>query len=132
MSVGEIIEELRRDAGMTQQQVGDLLNVGNSAVYGYESGKSNPSPEALAILADYFNVSVDYILGRTRIRLPWNEFFQDIETDNGPISVDTVVKLLRYLDKNNRTLIINLLEQLSIKTQLENKDTSANKKNKKK
>ena len=82
MTTGEILEELRRDAGLTQQQVGDLLHIGNSAVSAYESDKAVPPAEALVILADYFNVSIDYLLGRTRQRIPWDAYTRPLLQGN--------------------------------------------------
>ncbi len=62
------LKEIRKACDFTQQQVADHFNIDQSTYAGYESGKSVPSPERLAALADYFDVSVDYLLGRTEVR----------------------------------------------------------------
>ena len=60
---GNTIKELRTKAGMTQEELGKLLNVQNAAVSKYESGKIPLTGETLLKLSKIFNVSTDYLLG---------------------------------------------------------------------
>ena len=60
---GNTIKELRTEAGMTQEELGKLLNVQNAAVSKYESGKIPLTGETLLKLSKIFNVSTDYLLG---------------------------------------------------------------------
>jgi len=60
----ERLRELRRAAGMTMRQVGELIGVAESTVSLYERGQRRPKPAMLLKLADQFGVSVDYLLGR--------------------------------------------------------------------
>lgn len=59
------LRELRESAQLTQSQMASILGVVQSQVTRYENGKSAPSPEVFFRYADYFNVSLDYIYGRT-------------------------------------------------------------------
>ncbi len=59
------IRDLREDADLTQQQLGDAINVPQRTYAYYESGQRMIPPHVLCALADYYGVSVDYILGRT-------------------------------------------------------------------
>lgn len=59
------IRDLREDADLTQQQVGEAINVPQRTYAYYESGQRMIPPHILCALADYYKVSVDYILGRT-------------------------------------------------------------------
>ena len=61
----ERLRTLRKNKGVTQKQLSVSINVTERAVVGYESGKMKPSFDAIIALADYFNVSTDYLLGRT-------------------------------------------------------------------
>ena len=61
----ERIKELRCKNGMTQAAVGKLLGIRQDAISTYERGKNYPEVRNLMILADYFGVSTDYLLGRT-------------------------------------------------------------------
>lgn len=59
------IRDLREDADLTQQQIGDAINVPQRTYAYYESGQRMIPSRVLCALADYYGVSVDYILGRT-------------------------------------------------------------------
>ena len=58
------IRDLREDADLTQKQVGEAINVPQRTYAYYESGQRMVPPQVLCALADFHNVSVDYILGR--------------------------------------------------------------------
>jgi len=64
--LGDRIKLLRNEQGMTQEQLGDYLNLSRSSVKGYENDGVEPSLSVLVKLADIFNVSLDYLLGRTK------------------------------------------------------------------
>lgn len=59
------IRDLREDADLTQKQVGEAINVPQRTYAYYESGQRMVPPQVLCALADFYNVSVEYILGRT-------------------------------------------------------------------
>ncbi len=59
------IRDLREDADLTQREVGEAINVPQRTYAYYESGERMIPPQVLCALADFYNVSVDYILGRT-------------------------------------------------------------------
>ena len=57
--------EQRKLNKMTQRQVALRLNIKQPSYIRYEKGDAEPSLESLVILADLFDVSIDYLLGRT-------------------------------------------------------------------
>lgn len=61
---GEILRSLRKNVKMTQDELAKALHISTSAVSSYEQDVRFPSPEMLINIADVFNVSVDYLLGR--------------------------------------------------------------------
>lgn len=61
----ERLRELRLEHGMSQDAVGKIIDVKRYSVCGYEKGKNFPEVAGLIALADYFDVSTDYLLGRT-------------------------------------------------------------------
>lgn len=61
----ERLRELRLKKDVTQVELGRLLNLSKQTISSYENRGSTPDPETLQRLADYFDVSVDYLLGRT-------------------------------------------------------------------
>ena len=60
----ERLKELRKEKKLTQTQVGNYLGITVSAYGNYELGQREPSIDMLLKLADYFGVTVDYLLGR--------------------------------------------------------------------
>ncbi len=64
MSFGERLKQLREQKGLIQQDIADLLKVGRATIAGYETKGKQPDYEKLNKLADFFNVSIDYLLGR--------------------------------------------------------------------
>jgi transcriptional regulator with XRE-family HTH domain len=63
--VGRRLKKARQNKGLTQVQVKRLTNINNKTLSGYENGVSEPDYETLKTLADLYNVSTDYLLGRT-------------------------------------------------------------------
>lgn len=57
--------EQRKLNGLTQRQVAEHLQVAQPSYIRYENGTSEPTLENLVKLADFFDVSVDYLLGRS-------------------------------------------------------------------
>lgn len=66
----DIIKELRKDAGLTQEELAEKLNISRSALSKYETGRNDPSLEFLIKFSTFFNVSADYLLGKTRLSSP--------------------------------------------------------------
>lgn len=60
------IRALRKKHDITQEHLGSIVNVQKSAISKYELGRSDPSPDVLKKMADYFDVSIDYLLGGDR------------------------------------------------------------------
>ena len=56
---------LRENKKISSKELADALNVDVATISNYESGRRNPKNETLLQLADFFNVSIDYLLGRT-------------------------------------------------------------------
>jgi transcriptional regulator with XRE-family HTH domain len=66
------LKELRKELKKDRYEIANFLNVSYSTIAKYESGVRSPDKETLDKLASYFNVSVDYLLGRSDIRNPEN------------------------------------------------------------
>ena len=63
--IQDVLPKLRREKSMTQKELGELMGVGERSVRYYESGERHPDFKGLLFLADYFGVSLDYLVGRT-------------------------------------------------------------------
>ena len=65
MTIGDSFKRFRKERGLTQQQVANALNMQKQSWQRYEQGKVIPAATVIINLADFFNVSTDYLLGRT-------------------------------------------------------------------
>lgn len=68
MKYNERIRAIREDNDMTQQQIADILHVGQRTYSDYESGKTRIPIDSLIILAKFYNLSMDYISGASNIK----------------------------------------------------------------
>ena len=65
---GQNLKFLRKQKGLTQQSMAEMINTSRSCISNYESGSREPDNETLKNLADYFDVSVDFLFGRSEVR----------------------------------------------------------------
>jgi transcriptional regulator with XRE-family HTH domain len=63
MKYNERIREVREDNGLTQQNIADILHIGQRTYSDYESGKTRIPIDNLLILAKHYNLSMDYMSG---------------------------------------------------------------------
>lgn len=68
MSFSEKLKQLRKEKGLTQEELALAISKNRSTIAGYETERKEPDHETLRKLADYFDVSIDYLLGRTIVR----------------------------------------------------------------
>ena len=59
------LRDLRKQYGYTQKELGEKIGVSDNTITNYEKGVRQPSYEILQSLANIFECSIDYILGRT-------------------------------------------------------------------
>ena len=59
------IQDLRTDADMSQKQLSEILHISQRSYSHYETGSRNIPVEMLIRLANYYDISVDYLVGRT-------------------------------------------------------------------
>lgn len=105
--IGSNIAELRKDRGLTQKDFADILHVSKSAVSHYEQGISVPTTQILITIADYFNVNVDYLLGRCKNNIKYSDFN---EIYVGQYTVGKLLTMLLSVPKKQRKLLIGLID----------------------
>lgn len=106
------LKELRLEKGLLQSDVAKVINKSDRLVGFYENGKRDMSTETLAILADFFNVSIDYLLGKSDIRKSEDQIKQDFEfayhkeaeglTDEEIADAIRFYKQIKYGKKDNK------------------------------
>ena len=60
-----VLKELREEKKLSYQEIGDIIGIGERSIRYYESGERRPDFAGLLALADYFDVSLDYLVGRS-------------------------------------------------------------------
>lgn len=64
------LKQLRMQRGISQQKLGDYLGISQQSINKYENHSIEPDIHTLMLLADYFQTSVDYLIGHTEIQHP--------------------------------------------------------------
>jgi len=59
---------LREEKGVTQQKVADAIGSNQQSIHKYEIGEYEPDIQTMKLLAEYFDTSIDYLVGGTEIR----------------------------------------------------------------
>ena len=65
------IRDLREDKDLKQEDLAKLLNCTQACYSNYENGRRDVPAEVLEVLASFYDVSVDYLMGRTNVKTPY-------------------------------------------------------------
>lgn len=103
MSIGTKIRDLRKQAHLSQTELGKKVSVSQQTVTAWENNKAEPSSSSVAQLADIFNVTTDYLLGRPNK--------QETKKDDVELSDDDVIMTWRGkpLSDEDRELIRRIM-----------------------
>ncbi len=107
------IQELRTAARLTQRELAEKIGVKNYTVANWEQNRTEPSIKDLTDLANYFECSVDYLLGRE------NDFGQIVIFKNGEKEYAELFGLYEGLPTERKKLIHTLLRDLKALTDKE-------------
>lgn len=107
------IRDLREDRDLTQENLCKELNMHKTTYTNYEQGKHTVPLDFAVLLADYYNVSVDYIAGRNDY--PRSVAFSKLTPDE-----EMIIKMFMRLSERNKGKVEQFMEQLYEK-QLERK-----------
>lgn len=108
INFGERLRFLRTRKGLSQLEFAKQIKISKSSVNMYERGEREPSFEVLETIADYFNVDLDYLLGKTdcenknRILIEPRFEITNIER--------SIIEKFRRLDDRGQSAVINVLE----------------------
>ena len=105
MNYSKVLKKLREDNKLTNIEMGRLLNISDSMYNRYEKQNQIIPIKHIETLSNYFNVSVDYILGFTNIKNYKNTNFLNIEK--------SVLRLKEFRNENKLTQVV-LAKKLNI------------------
>ncbi|OFV68910.1 helix-turn-helix domain-containing protein [Acetobacterium wieringae] len=80
--IGERLKNLRKNMGYTQDDLAEKLSISRSSLSLYEIDKRDPDSETFNKIADFFNVSLDYLNGRTDDPNPIRDVDQDLHDEH--------------------------------------------------
>lgn len=108
------LKQLRNKKGIGQKELAAYLHCSVGTVSNYESGTHCPDLDTLSKLADFYGVSTDYLLGRTR-----SPRFTDVSSQviSGRYTVGRPLHLLEHLSEKDKAFLVygfTLLEKLRI------------------
>lgn len=98
MTLGERLEELLEERELTQRQLAKDLHIVPSTLNGYIKGHRQPDHETIIRMAEYFDVSTDYLLGVTSLKRGSQEI-QDVREGN-------LLGIYRSLQPENQDLLM--------------------------
>ena len=98
------LKSLRKNSGYTQKELGEKLNVSGRVIGYYESNERFPDKDTLTDIADFFKVSVDYLLGRTDIK---NSSSNKVDINNKEKDVEELLEETMSQILNQDGLMLN-------------------------
>lgn len=106
---GEILMQLRQEKHLSQAELGNVIFVSGGTISNYEKGVHYPDVEELVALAEYFGVSIDYLLGRSRSRLSPDVFDQTLHEET---TVGDVVQALQHFSPTRKRAICVMIADM--------------------
>ena len=102
------LKEVRKEAGYTQKQLADLLNISQQSYSDYENGRTFPDKKTLLKISEVLNISIDYLLGRT-------DELGAVAPSGAPLSADekSLLENYRRLRPDLKQLLLSTAETLA-------------------
>ncbi len=111
---GKKLKSLRKQNGYTQEELAKVLNTTRSCISNYELGNRQPDNETIRAFADFFDVSIDYLMGRSTISLSVQnaECLQDMQKIKKIINNITEVDIT-FLPLKAKCIILEFYDYLA-------------------
>ncbi|EMJ5511706.1 helix-turn-helix domain-containing protein [Clostridioides difficile] len=108
----ERLAQLRKEHNLTQMDLAKIINKQRSTIAGYETDRKQPDFDTLCTLANYFEVSIDYLLGFTEDKKTYDSPLEDLEIDD---DVKKITDIIFKLDEEDREAVFKMLNALTKK-----------------
>ncbi len=115
MELGNLLASLRKERGVLQKEVATYLNVTVATVSNYEKGVHAPDLNTLSMLADFFDVSTDYLLQRTEYKASIDTLNQQLSAD---YTVSDLMNTIVELDQRNMQALLDYYELLMLRNSM--------------
>lgn len=115
MEFGKLLSQLRKEKGILQKEVANHLNMTVATVSNYEKGVHLPDLNTLIMLADFFDVSTDYLLQRTEYRASINSLNHQLSAE---FTVSDLLNTVVELDAHNTQALLDYYELLMMRNSI--------------
>ena len=106
----ENLKKLREEAGISQKQLAECIGVSQQSINKYENHNIEPDIETMIRIADYFNTSVDYLIGHTTIRRK----IENVTAYELNAEESRIADNYRKLSKKQRFCVTTVIDSYSI------------------
>lgn len=108
---GQLLKELRKSKKLNQSFFAEMLGISLTAYQKYEYGTAEPTFDAISKLADFYNVSVDYLLGRETNKQV--DYIQQLADEKGLDSSQRgILAAFCYMDDAGREKLLDSIEKI--------------------
>ena len=111
-SFGEILASLREERGIYQKELAVILKVSVGTVSNYENDIHYPDLETLTLIADYFGVTTDYLLGRTPYRYNLENLNEEYVSH---VTISDLVDVMQHFNLQNRESLLDFMDLLQLR-----------------
>lgn len=95
---------LRKSKGYTQQEMANILQVSKPTYNHYETGRYEPDIKTIIKIADFFDCSIDYLVGHQTKSLIYNDFSKDQQK---------AISMLKKLDEKETAMLLGYLARIT-------------------
>lgn len=110
MTFGARLEELRKEHHMTQGEMGEKFGICASTLSNYERGIHQPDLDFIIKVSEYFQVSIDYLFGRTEYEFPIDQLNVKLSDD---FTVGKLLNVVLAYDHNHLNQLLSYVNFLS-------------------
>ena len=124
MNFGDVLFQLRTERGIYQKELAEYLSVSIGTISNYENSVHFPDLNSLCRIAEYFNVSADYLLGLTTNSMPIDSL--NVKLSDG-YTVGSVLNSILELSQSSRQKMAQYLSMIKICEEMPQKEEIINK-----
>ena len=117
MEFGEFLMKLRKEKGILQKEVAAHLHMSVSTISSYEKGVHTPDLDTLIKLADFYEVSTDYLLQRTRYKANISTLNKRLSA-NYSVTIRDLMNTTLELDQHNTNALLDYFELLTMRNSI--------------
>ena len=104
----ERLKALREEKGISQQKLAERIQTNQQNIHRYEHGFYEPDIQTLKLLADFFETSIDYLVGNTEIR----HKIESVQPFDLNADEAILIEKYRQLRSNARNSVMNMIDTL--------------------